>query len=89
MPRVEACDRDDGGRSLGFCISETNEEICGVGFSNLYQSIANLRSVAFDGGKGFVRPSLGGEGIDGLGLNDGCGEGRGGSEIVKGEVSEK
>ena len=45
--------------------------------------------MAFDGGKGFVRPCLGGEGSGGLRLNDGCGEGRGGSEMVKGEVSKK
>jgi len=45
--------------------------------------------VAFDGGKGFVMPCLGGEGSVGLGLNDGCGEGRGNSEMVKEEVSEK
>jgi len=45
--------------------------------------------VAFDGGDKFVRPCWGGEGNGGLGLNDGGGEGRGGSEMVKGVVSEK
>lgn len=33
--------------------------------------------MAFDGGKGFVRPCLGGEDSGGLGLNDRCGEGKG------------
>ena len=45
--------------------------------------------MSFNGGKGFVRPCLGCEGSGGLGLNGGCGEGRGGPEMVKGEVSEK
>nr|POE44989.1 hypothetical protein CFP56_79702 [Quercus suber] len=30
---VVACEADDGGQILGFCLLEADEEICGTGFA--------------------------------------------------------
>ena len=33
MTCVAACEVEDGDRIFGFCISKSNEEICGIGFA--------------------------------------------------------
>lgn len=99
MTHVATRGAEDADQILGFCISKADKEICGIDFAKGLKKLTSLKGgldclmaqicVAFDGSDRFVRPCQGGEGSDGLGLNDGGGEGMGGSKMVKGEVSEE